>query len=222
MSKKHDLSSSTKSCSPVASPVAVDELTLWHGAQLAVDTTLASPLRRDGSAMFRATDHDGAVLVEARRWKERTFPELSGGVAGGARILPPYLQWLAPKLRLALLSCRTGSMVLTFADGVQFSHALRPVRSQHPCWTGAPWPVGAGTRLWCTRWCVTTALGSGVKGGHLFSLSAVSSFRLKIIAPMWKTLMKFVDLGEPTSFLDHVYLGCTQRESKRNEIVVQE
>ena len=32
------------------------------------------------------------------------------------------------------------------------------------------------------------------------------------IGPMWKVLMKDVDLGEPTSFLDHVYLGCTQRE----------
>ena len=30
------------------------------------------------------------------------------------------------------------------------------------------------------------------------------------IHPMWKILMKDVDLGEPTSFLDHVYLGCTQ------------
>ena len=27
-----------------------------------------------------------------------------------------------------------------------------------------------------------------------------------------KILMEDVDLGEPTSFLDHVYLGCTQRE----------
>ena len=25
--------------------------------------------------------------------------------------------------------------------------------------------------------------------------------------PMWKVLNKEVDLGEPTSFLDHVYLG---------------
>ena len=25
-------------------------------------------------------------------------------------------------------------------------------------------------------------------------------------------LNKEVDLGEPTSFLDHVYLGCTQRQ----------
>ena len=32
--------------------------------------------------------------------------------------------------------------------------------------------------------------------------------------PMWKVLNKEVDLGEPTSFLDHVYLGCTQRESE--------
>ena len=32
--------------------------------------------------------------------------------------------------------------------------------------------------------------------------------------PMWKVLNKEVDLGEPTSFLDHVYLGCTQGNAK--------
>ena len=30
--------------------------------------------------------------------------------------------------------------------------------------------------------------------------------------PMWKVLDKEVDLGEPTSFLDHVHLDCTQRQ----------
>ena len=30
--------------------------------------------------------------------------------------------------------------------------------------------------------------------------------------PTWKCLMKDVDLGEPTSFLDQVHLGCTQSE----------
>ena len=30
--------------------------------------------------------------------------------------------------------------------------------------------------------------------------------------PMWKLLNKEVDLGEPTSFLDHVHLGFTQRQ----------
>ena len=29
--------------------------------------------------------------------------------------------------------------------------------------------------------------------------------------------MKLVDLGQPTSSLDHVYLGCTQRECQSNE-----
>ena len=29
---------------------------------------------------------------------------------------------------------------------------------------------------------------------------------------MWKVLSKEIDLGEPTSFLDHAYLGCTQRQ----------
>ena len=32
------------------------------------------------------------------------------------------------------------------------------------------------------------------------------------INPVWKVLNKEVDLGEPTSFLDHVYLGCTRRQ----------
>ena len=32
--------------------------------------------------------------------------------------------------------------------------------------------------------------------------------------------MKDIDLGEPTSFLDHVYLGCTQRESQRSKDIV--
>ena len=37
---------------------------------------------------------------------------------------------------------------------------------------------------------------------------------------MWKVLNKEVDLGEPTSFLDHVYLGCTQRQFKINKNTV--
>ena len=41
------------------------------------------------------------------------------------------------------------------------------------------------------------------------------------MAPMWKTLMRNVHLGEPTSFLDHVYLGCTQRDCKPNETIIE-
>ena len=42
------------------------------------------------------------------------------------------------------------------------------------------------------------------------------------MASMRKKWMKHVDLYETTSFLDHVYLGCTQRECKPNEIIIDE
>ena len=40
------------------------------------------------------------------------------------------------------------------------------------------------------------------------------------INPKWKALMKDVELGEPTSFLDHVNLGCTQRECQISKDIV--
>ena len=40
------------------------------------------------------------------------------------------------------------------------------------------------------------------------------------ISPTWKMLMKDVDVGEPTSFLDLVYLGCTQRQCEINTDIV--
>ena len=50
----------------------------------------------------------------------------------------------------------------------------------------------------------------------LFSSVYVDDIKLagkkQNIDPMWKVLNKEVDLGEPTSFLDHVDLGCTQRQ----------
>ena len=42
------------------------------------------------------------------------------------------------------------------------------------------------------------------------------------MAPMSKKLIELVDLDEPTSFLDHVYLGCTQRECEPNEDIVNQ
>ena len=38
--------------------------------------------------------------------------------------------------------------------------------------------------------------------------------------PTWKNLMRGVDLEEPTSFLDHVYLGCIQRECEISKDIV--
>ena len=42
------------------------------------------------------------------------------------------------------------------------------------------------------------------------------------VDPMWKVLNKEVDLGEPTSFLDHVYWGCTQRKCEISKDIVDD
>ena len=42
----------------------------------------------------------------------------------------------------------------------------------------------------------------------------------EIIERTWKILMEDVDLREPTSFLDHVYLGFTQRECQISKDIV--
>ena len=57
--------------------VVADGLPLFHGAQVVLDTTLVSPLRRDGTPHAQCAE-DGAALLRARRRKERACPELSG------------------------------------------------------------------------------------------------------------------------------------------------
>ena len=66
--------------------VVADGLPLHGRAQLAIDTTLVSALTRDGTARPGADRHDGVALAEARRRKERTYPELSGE-GGRARLV---------------------------------------------------------------------------------------------------------------------------------------
>ena len=46
--------------------VIADGLSLWRGAQLAIDTTLVSPLHRDVTAGRGAADRNGVALDAAR------------------------------------------------------------------------------------------------------------------------------------------------------------
>ena len=46
------------------------------GAQVAIDATLVSPLKRNGTARPRAHREDGAALKDAAKLKEKTYPEL--------------------------------------------------------------------------------------------------------------------------------------------------
>ena len=57
--------------------VVAEGLSLFGGAQLAIDATLVSALRGDGIARVGAHT-PGAALKAARKRKERTYPELAG------------------------------------------------------------------------------------------------------------------------------------------------
>ena len=59
---------------------------LFHGAHLAIDTTLVSPFRVDGALHIGYADVDGAALRQVRRRKERTYRELRG-VHGRAKLV---------------------------------------------------------------------------------------------------------------------------------------
>ena len=69
--------------------------------------------------------------------------------------------------------------------------------------------------------CAATVFFSGINSAWVFCGRVFLSVYVEDIKlagktenkkPTWKILMKDVDLGEPISFLDHVYLGCTQKE----------
>ena len=121
--------------------------TLWRDAQLAVDTTLVSPLCRDGSARRRAAHHDGAALEAARKRKEDTYPELTGE-GGRARLVvlaaevggrwstktAQFLCSLA-KGRVRLWCSREGWSRLGCDGGTQSSHAALQDRLLSLCWT---------------------------------------------------------------------------------------
>ena len=53
-------------------------LPICHGAPVAVDAGLVSPVRADGTAHKGAADRLGVALREAEKRKARTYPELVG------------------------------------------------------------------------------------------------------------------------------------------------
>ena len=66
--------------------VIAEGLSLFGGGQLAIDATLVSVLRKDGTAKRRTDTTNGETFREARVRKERTYPKLSGS-NGRARMV---------------------------------------------------------------------------------------------------------------------------------------
>ena len=79
-------------------------LPLFLGAQLAIDPTLVSVFRRNGTPGPQCANEDGAALVAARRRKEGTYPELTGRDG---------------RTRLVVLACEVGCLVVRSDHGPQ-------------------------------------------------------------------------------------------------------
>ena len=127
--------------------VVADGLPLFHGAQLAIDTTKVSPVSGDGRPGPQRVD--GAALVRARRRKETTYPELSdsyfrarlvvlarevGGRWSGART---FLSQLKAKVRHEQPAIRASARHAWLRRWVPFWLVARP----------GPWPC----RWWNTE-----------------------------------------------------------------------
>ena len=128
--------------------VVADGLPLFHGAQLAIDTTIVSPLRADGTPRPESHANDGAALRAARRVKTRTYPELTGEVGG--------LDWWCwrPKSEGAgqrKLKCSCASCPKRKQEQNQFPSRLK--LELRGCTDGALfWHVAAQGRSGCLCW----------------------------------------------------------------------
>ena len=111
--------------------VIANNLPLWNGAQLAIDTTFVSTLRSDGSPIRNAHAFDGLALQRARRRKERTYPELIGSNS---------------RMRLAVLAIEVAGLFSEEAFDFIMQLARAKARS-------VPVPLQiAATLSWFRRW----------------------------------------------------------------------
>ena len=127
--------------------VVADGLPLFGGAQLAIDTTLVSALRGDGSERRHAAFKDGVALVEARRRKERTYPELVGN---------------AERARLVVLAAEVGGR--WSCETLKFLKLVANAKSR-----SAPAPLrGKARAAWFRRW--SALLSCAAARAHALSL----------------------------------------------------
>ena len=139
---------------------------LFGGVQLAIDTTLVSPLHADDSARPGAAQNDGVALRVARRPKERRHPELSGHnnrcrlvvlavEVGGrwsdeTRIFSGL--WRDSKHGQNRLCCAGGWNKLGDFGGDHCSLIWPPERLPVPWWTFECRVAQTVTSLWLAKW----------------------------------------------------------------------
>ena len=105
-------------------------LPVWAGEQVAVDTTLVSPLHRSGAPRPRAAAEAGVALRAARQRKESTYPKLLA----------------ARRCRLVVLALEVGGR--WSPEAARFVRLLARAKAR-----SAPAPLRAAVRqAWGPRW----------------------------------------------------------------------
>ena len=111
--------------------IVVDGLPLWGGSQLAVDTTMVSPLTREGVAHRGTATTNGKSLARARRRKESTYPELTGEHG---------------RSRLVVMGVEVGGRWST--ETSVFLRCLAAAKARG----SPPWIEGQVCAAWLSRW----------------------------------------------------------------------
>ena len=67
--------------------VVANRLPIWRGVQVAVDTTLVSPIQRSGQARAKCDTVPGLAFQQAAARKRRTYPEFRPDRRGRCRLV---------------------------------------------------------------------------------------------------------------------------------------
>ena len=109
--------------------VIANGLPLWGGVQLAVDTTLVSPLTAAGAPRRARGCTTGAALRLARQAKERTYPELCRSARSRLTVLALEVggRWSAEAAGFVrqLARCRARAPPATARSAATSAYALR-------------------------------------------------------------------------------------------------
>ena len=112
--------------------VVANGLPSFHGAQVAVDVTLVSPIQRDGCPRPGADTEPGLALTQAEERKRRTYPEF--GRQGRCRLVVLALEvggrWSSATQTFLRALARGRALASPSSSRAALAHALQRRWSQ--------------------------------------------------------------------------------------------
>ena len=119
--------------------VLISGVPLWHGAQIAIDATLVSPIHRNGEPRPRAASEPGVTLNQAaRRKRTQTYPEFQSST----------------RCRLAVFGLEVGGR--WSPEAVHLVRHLARARAR----TEPTWARSTAAAAWALRWAALASIAA--------------------------------------------------------------